>query len=164
MVAPALGQISESLHAQSTIESQFYLSIFLLAYAVGPFPLGPLSETYGRVYVLQIANLLYLVFNLACGFAHTTTQMLVFRFLSGLGGSAPLTIGGGVIGDMFQAHERGSAVAVYSLAPLLGPAIGWVCDDLRDFDSADILCQPDRRWICRSKHHVAVDILVDYHC
>ncbi|XPT03485.1 hypothetical protein M3J09_012577 [Ascochyta lentis] len=126
MVAPALEQIGNSLHTQKTIESQFFLSIFLLAYAVGPSVLGPLSETYGRVRVLQIANLLYLVFNLACGFSTTAAQMLVFRFFSGLGGSAPLAIGGGVIGDLFQAHERGYAVSVYSLAPLLGPAIGWI--------------------------------------
>jgi MFS family permease len=124
MVAPALEQISSSLHTRSEIESQFFLSIFLLAYAVGPSILGPLSETYGRVRVLQIANLLYLVFNLACGFSKTTAQMLVFRFFSGIGGSAPLAIGGGVIADLFEAHERGYAVSIYSLAPLLGPAIG----------------------------------------
>ncbi len=50
--------------------------------------------------------------------------MLVFRFLAGLGGSAPLGIGGGVIADLFRPEERGKAIAIYSLAPLLGPAIG----------------------------------------
>jgi len=73
------------------------LSIFVLAYAVGPLVLGPLSEVYGRVPVLQLANLFFLVFNLACGFARTGGQMLAFRFLAGLGGSAPLAIGGGIL-------------------------------------------------------------------
>ena len=50
--------------------------------------------------------------------------MIVFRFLSGLGGSAPLAIGGGVISDCWRPEERGRAIAIYSLAPLLGPAIG----------------------------------------
>jgi len=50
--------------------------------------------------------------------------MLVFRFLSGLGGSAPLAIGGAVLGDCFQPEQRGKAISMYSLAPLLGPAIG----------------------------------------
>jgi len=49
-----------------------------------------MSELYGRTKVLQIANLVYLVFNLACGFATNTGQMLAFRFIAGLGGSAPL--------------------------------------------------------------------------
>ena len=36
-------------------------------------------------------------------------------------------IGGGVLGDLFDAEERGKAIAMYSLAPLLGPALGPVC-------------------------------------
>ena len=50
--------------------------------------------------------------------------MIAFRFLAGLGGSAPLAIGGGVLSDLFRAEERGRAISIYSLAPLLGPAIG----------------------------------------
>lgn len=36
-------------------------------------------------------------------------------------------IGGGVLGDVWDAEERGKAIAIYSLAPLLGPVIGPVC-------------------------------------
>lgn len=36
------------------------VSIFVLAYAIGPLVLGPLSEIYGRTIVLQLANLVYL--------------------------------------------------------------------------------------------------------
>jgi MFS family permease len=50
--------------------------------------------------------------------------MIAFRFLSGLGGSAPLALGGGVLSDLFNAEERGKAISIYSLAPLLGPAVG----------------------------------------
>ena len=100
------------------------LSIFLLGYAVGPLFVGPLSELYGRVPTLQSANLLFLLFNLACGLSHSEGELLAFRFIAGLGGSAPQAIGGGVLGDLWSAEERGKALAVYSLAPLLGPAIG----------------------------------------
>lgn len=47
------------------------------------------------------------VFNIACSRAQTTTQMLVFRFFAGLGGSAPLAIGGGTISDLFPPEQRG---------------------------------------------------------
>ncbi|KAG2062662.1 MFS general substrate transporter, partial [Suillus decipiens] len=99
-------------------------SIFVLAYAVGPLFLGPLSEIYGRSRVLQLANLWYLAWNLACGFAQSESQLLAFRFLAGLGGSAPLSIGGGFLGDCWRPHERGKAVAIYSLAPMMGPVMG----------------------------------------
>jgi MFS family permease len=36
-------------------------------------------------------------------------------------------VGGGVLGDVWHAEERGKAIAIYSLAPLLGPVIGPVC-------------------------------------
>ncbi|GJJ14206.1 hypothetical protein Clacol_008468 [Clathrus columnatus] len=124
MVAPAAESLGHDLHITSTVLLSMLVSIFVLAYAFGPLILGPLSEIFGRARVLQIANLLFLVFNIACGFAQNSQQFLAFRFLAGFGGSAPLSIGGGVLGDCFIPDERGRAVALYSLAPILGPAIG----------------------------------------
>lgn len=124
MVAPALPAISTDLGITSSVLTQMSLSIFVLAYAFGPLFLAPLSELYGRVPVLQIANGVFLAFNLGCGFAQNATQLLVCRFFAGLGGSAPLAIGGGVLGDCFTADNRGQAVAVYVLMPILGPAVG----------------------------------------
>lgn len=92
MVAPALQSIKADLQITDEVVSQLTLSIFVLAYAVGPLFLGPLSEIYGRVIVLQLANLFFLVFNIACGVCQTKEQMIVFRFLAGLGGSAPLAV------------------------------------------------------------------------
>lgn len=124
MVAPALGAISREFNITNEVEKSLTLSIFVLAYAIGPLFLGPLSEMYGRTIVIQTANLLYFFFNLGCGLARTKEQEIVFRFLSGLGGSAPLAVGGGVLSDLFTADQRGKAVSIYSLAPLLGPAVG----------------------------------------
>ncbi|KAI0055615.1 MFS polyamine transporter [Artomyces pyxidatus] len=124
MVAPASGVIAKQFGITSSVVTAMITSIFVLAYAIGPLFLGPLSEIYGRSRVLQIANLWFLVWNLACGFTQNTGQLISFRFLAGLGGSAPLSIGGGFISDLFRAEERGVAVALYTLGPLLGPIIG----------------------------------------
>lgn len=124
MVAPALTAIGKEFNITDSVQLSLTLSIFILAYAIGPLILGPLSELYGRTIVLQLSNLFFLFFNLACALAKNKTQLIVFRFLSGLGGSAPLALGGGVLSDLFSAEERGKAISIYSLAPLLGPAIG----------------------------------------
>ncbi|KAF8479662.1 MFS polyamine transporter [Russula ochroleuca] len=124
MIAPASGQLAEQFGIDSTVVLAMTTSVFVLGYAFGPLFLGPLSEIYGRSHVLQISNLWYLVWNIACGFARSKNMLIAFRFLAGLGGSAPLSIGGGVIGDLFDAEHRGQAIAIYSLAPLLGPALG----------------------------------------
>ncbi|KAJ9162287.1 MFS general substrate transporter [Coniochaeta hoffmannii] len=124
MIAPCMTAIGRDLNIPSQFDQALTLSIFLLAYAVGPLFLGPLSELYGRVPILQLFNLLYLFFNLGCGLARTRAQMITFRFFAGLGGSVSLAIGGGVLGDLFTAEQRGRAMSIYSLMPLLGPAIG----------------------------------------
>ena len=97
MLAPALSQVGRDLHMHSDFEVELTLSIFILAYAVGPLFFGPVSELYGRVRLLQISNVWYLAWNLGCGFATNRAEMFVFRFLAGVGGSAPLAIGGGAL-------------------------------------------------------------------
>jgi MFS family permease len=91
-------------------------------------------------------------------------MLLAFRFLAGLGGSAPLAIGGGVISDLFDAEHRGQAIAIYSLAPLLGPVIGPVA-------GAWIAEKSTWRWVVRlltaimSHFPTLMDtVLVDVHC
>ena len=113
IIAPALGQIADEFHITSQVEIKLTLSIFILAYAIGPLFLGPLSEVFGRARILQMSAFFYLAFNLACGWAQAEWQLILFRFLAGIGGSAPLTIGGGVLGSvtycasiMFQFENR----------------------------------------------------------
>ncbi len=89
MVAPAISAISKEFGITNQVEQQLVLSVFVLAYAIGPLVLGPLSEIYGRVPVLQLANLFYLVFNVACGVSRNKGEMIAFRFLSGLGSLIP---------------------------------------------------------------------------
>lgn len=124
MVAPALPAIAQELRITGSTDQYLLLSIFILAYSFGPLLWGPLSELYGRVVVLRVSNLIYLAFNTGCGFARSDSQMTAFRFLSGFGGSAPLVLASGVISDVFTPDERGKAISVYTVAPLLGPAIG----------------------------------------
>jgi hypothetical protein len=97
MIAPALSKMGADLHMHSDLEVELALSIFLLAYAVGPLFFGPASELYGRMRLLQLSNLWYMVWNLVCGFAQNPAELFVFRFLAGIGGSAPLALGGGAI-------------------------------------------------------------------
>ena len=92
IVAPAVSTVARQFDITNELEAQLIMSIFLLAYAVGPLFMGPLSEMYGRIIVLQLSNLFYLAFNTACGVARNKVQMIVFRFLAGIGGSAPLAV------------------------------------------------------------------------
>ena len=51
-------------------------------------------------------------------------QVLVFRCLSGLFGSSPLSNAGGTIADVLDQKQRGIGMAFFAAAPFLGPALG----------------------------------------
>lgn len=127
MIAPALPNIAEKYGITNPTVLALTLSIFLLSFAFGPLFIAPLSEMYGRTWVYHINNLVFLAFNLACGFAPTGASLIGFRFLAGWTGATPLAIGGGTVGDLFSERERAGAMALYTLGPLIGPVIGPIC-------------------------------------
>jgi MFS family permease len=77
--------------------------------------------------VLTGANVFFCVWQIGCALAPNINALIVFRFLAGIGGSGCLTIGGGVIADLFQPDRRGLATSIYSVGPLFGPVIGPIC-------------------------------------
>ncbi|THU89222.1 MFS polyamine transporter [Dendrothele bispora CBS 962.96] len=124
ITSPATKNIMQEFSLTNTTVEGMITSIFVLGFAVGPLFLGPLSEVYGRSRVIQWANIWFLFWNLVCGFSRNITQLIVFRFFAGVGGSAPLTIGAAVVGDTFHPEHRGRAIGIYALGSLVGPALG----------------------------------------
>jgi len=86
--------------------------------------LGPLSEQYGRKPVLLVAFFVYTGFQVGSALAPNKAAVLIFRFLGGTFAASPLTTSGGIIADIWDADVRGKALAVFTLAPFAGPAIG----------------------------------------
>lgn len=91
------------------------------AFALSYF--GAISYVWGNSRTLQLGNMLYIIFNLACAFAKTPDQML-FRFLAGISGSAPLSLGGRVINGCWSGKDPNGLKHLYTLALLLGPIVG----------------------------------------
>jgi len=88
--------------------------------------------------VFNIANIFTVAFSLGCAFAPNAGSLIALRFLgmqsalkhcdrdalhsfiAGLSGSAPIAIGGGAVSDLFSERDRASAMAMFSLGPLVG--------------------------------------------
>ncbi|KAK1635601.1 polyamine transporter 1 [Colletotrichum phormii] len=122
--APAVPSILKEFNAPEGVLTSLVVSIFNLGFVFGPVLAAPMSELYGRYPAYTISNLIFLACNAACAVSHSLGVLLFFRFLSGCAGAAPLSIGGGTIADVAPPALRGRAVAVYSIAPLLGPVLG----------------------------------------
>jgi MFS family permease len=108
-------------HNDSLLLSSLTVSIFVLGFVCGPLLLAPLSEIYGRRFVLTGANVFFCVWQIGAALSPNLSALIVFRFLAGVGGSGCLTIGGGVIADLFHPDRRGLASSVYTFGPLFGP-------------------------------------------
>lgn len=94
-------------------------SLLILPFS-GPIVLAPLSELYGRMPLYHASNIGFILFTIACALATNLNMLIGFRFLEGLFGSCPVTIGGGTIADMFVQEKRGGVMAIWALGPLMG--------------------------------------------
>lgn len=79
---------------------------------------------YGRAPIYNTTNVLFLVFTIGCALATNAGMLIAFRFLSGVAGVATITCGSGTIADIIPVENRGVAMSIYSIGPLLGPVIG----------------------------------------
>ncbi len=123
LLSPSMSLIAEEFNITNTVITSLVVSIYVLAWAICPLICAPLSEMYGRKIVLNISIFLLTCFNLGCGLSQNLAQILVFRFLAGMASAPPISIGAGVLADLYTDRQRNSAMAWYSIGPTLGPVI-----------------------------------------
>jgi multidrug resistance protein len=123
IITPDLEGVAEEFHVSSEV-SLLTVTLFVIGFGVGPLVFAPLSEIYGRkpVYVLTIA--VAVVFEIPCAVAQNIGTLLVCRFIDGVAFSAPMTLVGGTLADLWRNEERGIPMAAFSAAPFSGPSLG----------------------------------------
>ncbi|KUJ15138.1 benomyl/methotrexate resistance protein [Mollisia scopiformis] len=124
MFAPGVEDVLKEFHSTSTLLGSLVVSVYILGYAAGPLAIAPCSEMYGRLIVYHVSNTLFVIFTIACAVSSSLNMLIGFRLLAGITGSTVITIGGGTFGDMFSAKERGAALSIWAMGPLLGPVVG----------------------------------------
>jgi hypothetical protein len=120
--APGVPQVLRAFGETSNLIAAFVVSVYILGFAIGPLIIAPMSELYGRNMLYNISNVLFVIFNVGCALSNSMGMLIAFRLLAGCAGSAPLTLGGGTIADMFPPQQRAGAMAIWSMGPLLGKA------------------------------------------
>ena len=131
VVGTALPRIVTDLHGND-IYTWAFTAYLLTATISGPI-YGKLSDLFGRRPVLLFAVAVFLVGSLLSGVSREMWQLVGSRALQGLGAGALFPVALAVIGDLFDAAERGKyqglVGAVFGLSSLIGPAIGGVITD-----------------------------------
>ncbi|WP_416145017.1 MDR family MFS transporter [Planococcus koreensis] len=128
IVSTAMPSISAELGGFSKYSWVF--SAYLLMSTVTVLLYGKLSDIFGRKPIFAVGIILFLIGSLLCGLATSMDQLILFRFVQGIGAGAVLPIATTIVGDIYTNEERakiqGYLSSVWGISAVTGPAIGGV--------------------------------------
>ncbi len=130
----ALPYIQGSVSA-SADQINWVLTSYIVAAAIMTPPSGFLAARFGRKRVLLTAIAGFVIASILCGLAQSLIEIVVFRLMQGLFGAALVPLSQGILLDIYDLKERGSAMALFGVSvmvgPVLGPVIGgWLTDNI----------------------------------
>jgi DHA2 family multidrug resistance protein len=100
----------------------------ITAYAIGNVIIVPmtswLSQQFGRRNYFAASIILFTICSYLCGNSSTIVELIIFRFLQGLGGGALLVTSQTIITESYPIEKRGMAQAIYGLGVIIGPTLG----------------------------------------
>ena len=98
------------------------------AYAIGNVIIIPmtswLSLQFGRRNYFAASIILFTICSFLCGNSTTITELIIFRFLQGVGGGALLVTSQTIITESYPPEKRGMAQAIYGMGVIIGPTLG----------------------------------------
>jgi EmrB/QacA subfamily drug resistance transporter len=127
IVNVALDTLSRELH--STIDNiQWVANGYLLALAAVIPVTGWAARRFGAKQVYLTSLILFTAGSALCGLATSTTELIVFRVLQGIGGGMILPVGQLMMAEAAGPKRMGRVMSIVAvpamLAPILGPTIG----------------------------------------
>ncbi|KAM3450523.1 hypothetical protein MY3296_005986 [Beauveria thailandica] len=120
ILLPVLKPISEYFHTSHTVVN-LCIALYALAVAITPLWWSSMAETYGRRTVYLVTFLLLAVFNLLCAVSSSIGMFIAMRLLAGGACASVQAVGAGTVADLWEPQDRGRAMGIFSLGPMLGP-------------------------------------------
>ena len=110
----------------SPTDASLPLSLYVLAYGIGPLIFAPMSEipVIGRSPVYITTFLVFVILSIPTALVNNFAGLLVLRFLQGFFGSPCLANGGATMQDMYSLLKLPYALTVWVSAAYCGPALG----------------------------------------
>jgi EmrB/QacA subfamily drug resistance transporter len=132
IVNVALATLGHELHA--TIDQiQWVVTGYMLSLAAVIPITGWAARRFGAKRVYIVSLLLFTAGSALCGLATSTTELILFRVLQGIGGGMILPIGQLMMAEAAGPKRMGRVMSIVAvpamLAPILGPTIGGLIVD-----------------------------------
>ena len=128
MYLPSMPTIAQDFNvADATV--QLTISCYLLGFSFGQLLFGPITDSYGRRYVLIAGLIIFIVAALICGIASNINQLITARFFHGIAAAATSIVINALMKDIYRDRDEFSkmmsfVMLISNVAPLLAPIIG----------------------------------------
>lgn len=123
MLNVALPTIAQAFSIDVT-NAEWTIIGFLLALTIA-IPISSwIGELYGLRNIFLLGQLVYLVASLACGFAFSVTQLILFRIIQGAAGGLLIPIGMTLLIHSIPKYQWSSITSRMNLVTLIAPAVG----------------------------------------
>lgn len=100
----------------------------ITAYAIANVIVMPmtswLSQQFGRRNYFAVSILIFTFTSWACGNATSIEELIIFRFIQGMGGGALLVTAQTIITESYPIEKRAMAQTIYVLGVIVGPTLG----------------------------------------
>ncbi|KAF2455437.1 major facilitator superfamily domain-containing protein [Lineolata rhizophorae] len=123
VVTADIEDVAETFHVSEEV-ALLSITLFVVGFGIGPMIFAPLSEVLGRRIIYASTLLVAVIFIIPGAVAKNIATLLVARTIDGIAFSAPMTLVGGTLADLWKNEERGVPMAAFSAAPFVGPAVG----------------------------------------
>src|SRR6476660_7443062 len=123
IVNVALTNMRGSLGATLT-DVEWVISAYAIANVIVITMTSCLSQQFGRRNYFAASIILFTVCSFLCGNADNIWELVLFRFMQGLGGGALLVTSQTIITESYPPAKRGMAQAIYGLGVIIGPTLG----------------------------------------
>lgn len=102
------------------------LSMYVLAYGIGPLLFSPISEIpiIGRNPPYIISYAIFVILTIPASMVNNFTGLVILRFLQGFFGSPCLATGGATLQDMYSLIKLPYVLSLWATAATCGPALG----------------------------------------
>jgi multidrug resistance protein len=122
LIPAALEDITRTFHSTDTI-ANLSVALYMLSMSIFPLWWSSFSETLGRRSIYLTSFTLFTIFNIVSAESSSMGMLIVMRMLGGGAAASVQAVGAGTIADIWEVRERGRAMGIFYLGPLLGPLL-----------------------------------------
>lgn len=125
---PALPEIAADLMFEGANDAQYIITMLFIGMGIGQIIFGPLSDSIGRKPAINLGFVVFILGCLMSIIAQDFNDMMIGRFLQGLGAAGPRIVSIALVRDRFAGRQMARVMSfvmtIFILIPIIAPSIG----------------------------------------